>query len=226
MPIDVSTKDCTSLGDAELATMADLAEKSGSGFDLGFLSKQQQDWVLVTDARINGELVGYSFYTLERIGGTPAILMGVLAIRGGVDCASILKAIVADQYRKAVLAFPDEDVLIGCRLTGVHGYELLDNLEDIVPRPGYKPTGEERAWARRLAKRFGAEHRLDDRSFVVTGTGEVEGHIEFSDPTLDGKHASYAYLFETIDHVRKDVLCAFGWVLAEDLALAGRSADE
>ena len=45
-----------------------------------------------------------------------------------------------------------------------------------------RPTGEERAWARRLAKRFGAEARLDDRSFVVAGDGSVAGGLDFVAP--------------------------------------------
>ncbi len=226
MPIDVSTKDCTALGDAELAVMADLSEKSGSGFDLGFLSKQQEDWVLVTDAHIGDELVGYAFYTLERIGGTPAILMGILTIRTGEDSSEILRAIMRDQYRKAVLAFPDEDVLIGCRLISPQGYALLDNLVDVVPRPGYKPTGEERAWARRLAKRFGAEHRLDDRSFILSGSGKVEGYIDFDDPITNGKFDGFKNFFEPLDPTRLDCVCAFGWVMAEDLALVGRVEED
>lgn len=226
MPIQVSTKDTTALGDSELAAMADLAEENQSGFDLGFLSKQQEDWVLVTYAQSDDKIVGYSFYTLERIGGTPAILLGILSIRSGEDCSKILKSIMADQFRKAVLAFPDEDVLIGCRLISPYGYEILDSLEDVVPRPGYKPTGEERAWARRLAKRFGAEHRLDDRSFLLSGEGHAEGHIEFSDPSLNGKHASFDHLFEPINHEKYDSLCAFGWILAEDLASAARPEEE
>ncbi len=226
MPIDVSTKDCTALGDAELAVMADLAEKGGSGFDLGFLSKQQEDWVLITDAHIGDELVGYAFYTLERIGGTPAILMGILTIRNSDDASAILSAIMKDQYRKAVLAFPDEDVLIGCRLVSTHGYALLDNLVDVVPRPGYKPTGEERAWARRLAKRFGAEHRLDDRTFILSGTGKVDGYIDFKDPTLNGKFEAYDDFFKPLDGTRLDSVCAFGWVMAEDLAVVGRVEED
>ncbi|MDA8081712.1 MAG: hypothetical protein M0Z96_08910 [Actinomycetota bacterium] len=226
MPIDVSTKDCTALGDAELAAMADLAEKGGSGFDLGFLSKQQEDWVLVTDAHIGDELVGFAFYTLERIGGTPAIVMGILTIRDGEDGSEILKSMLQDQYRKAVLAFPDEDVLIGCRLISSHGYALLDSLIDVVPRPGYKPTGEERAWARRLAKRFGAEHRLDDRTFVLAGTGRVDGYIDFTDLSLNGKFDEFAKFFEPLDAARFDCVCAFGWVMAEDLALVARVEED
>ena len=38
-------------------------------------------------------------------------------------------------------------------------------LDDVCPRPKYSPNGEERAWGRRLARRFGCDARYDDRSF-------------------------------------------------------------
>jgi len=44
----VSTKDTTALSDAELAEMADLCVDREPNFDIGFLSKQREDWVLVT----------------------------------------------------------------------------------------------------------------------------------------------------------------------------------
>ena len=45
-------------------------------------------------------------------------------------------------------------------------------LTDIVPRPEHTATGEERAWGRRLAKRFGIENGLyDDRKFIAEGDG-------------------------------------------------------
>jgi len=41
----VSTKDTTALSDAELAEMADLCVDREPNFDIGFLSKQREDWV-------------------------------------------------------------------------------------------------------------------------------------------------------------------------------------
>ena len=64
---------------------------------------------------------------------------------------------MGDQFRRAVLAFPDEDVLVGTRFAHASGFEAFKALDDIVPRPDHKATGEERAWGRRLAKRFGVE---------------------------------------------------------------------
>src|SRR6266571_2231204 len=92
----------------------------------------------------------------------------------------VMKAVCADQFRRAVLAFPDEDVLIGTRFIEPGAFQAFKGLEDICPRPGHRASGEERAWSRRLAKRFGAEGRIDDRSFVVTGNGSPTGLFDFS----------------------------------------------
>jgi DHA1 family bicyclomycin/chloramphenicol resistance-like MFS transporter len=78
MAIEVVTKDCTQLSDAELAEMADICAEAPSRFEVGLLSKQVEAWVLVTLARDAG-LKGFSFCTLERIGGTPSVL---IAARG------------------------------------------------------------------------------------------------------------------------------------------------
>ena len=172
MAIQVETKDCTGLGDGELSELADICTDGPAGFDMGLLSKQREEWVLITQARENGKLLGFSFSTLERIGGTPCVLVGLASVRRTAKRDQVLKALVAEELRRAWLAFPDEDVLIGTRLIDPAGFRAFKHLEDIVPRPGHKPSGEERAWGRRLAKRFGAENRVDDRTFVLTGDGD------------------------------------------------------
>jgi hypothetical protein len=218
MAIQVETKDCTALSDAEMGEMADICADGPAGFDIGLLSKQREEWVLVTQARDNGKLFGYSFCTLERIGGTPCLLIGLASVKRHSKRESVLKAMMADQYRRAVLAFPDEDVLIGTRLIDPAGYLAFKGLEDIVPRPDHKATGEERAWGRRLAKRFGAEGRIDDRTFVVTGDGSPEGcldHEALKPEVLDPRISEY---FSGLNRGRGDELIAFGWAMAEDLA--------
>ena len=218
MAISVETKDCTALSDAEMGEMADICADGPAGFDIGLLSKQREEWVLVTQARDNGKLFGYSFCTLERIGGTPCLLVGLASVKRHSKRESVLKAMMTDQYRRAVLAFPDEDVLIGTRLIDASGYLAFRGLEDIVPRPDHKATGEERAWGRRLAKRFGAEGRIDDRTFVVTGDGSPAGcldHEALKPESIDPRIAEY---FTGLDRKRGDELIAFGWAMAEDLA--------
>ena len=96
-----------------------------------------------------------------------------------------------DQFRRAVLAFPDEDVLVGTRFLDAGGFEAFKALDDIVPRPGHKATGEERAWGRRLAKRFGIENGgYDDRSFIANGDGSfpcVLDHESLKPEAIDAR---------------------------------------
>jgi len=220
MPFEVGTKDCTALSDAELAEMADLCVDRAPGFDIGFLSKQCEEWVLVSLAREGNKLRGYSFSTLERIGGTPSLLVGLATTDRTTKAEATLKAIMVDQYRRALLAFPDEDVLLGTRLLGPDGFRAFAKLTDVVPRLDHRPSGEERAWARRLAKRFGAENRLDDRTFVTKGTGSLVGGLDFESPKAPASD-ELAGLFKSVNVARGDRLVAFGWAMAEDLA-AGR----
>jgi hypothetical protein len=89
------------------------------------------------------------FSTLERIGGTPCVLVGLASIKRGAKRDTVLRAMVQDQLRRAVLAFPDEDVLYGTRFTTAAGFEAFRNLNEVVPRPDHRASGEERAWGRR-----------------------------------------------------------------------------
>lgn len=219
MAIKVDTKDCTALSDSELSDMADITAAEGSdpsaGYDAGFLSKTRDEWVLITQANTGGHLAGFSFCTLERIGGTPCVLIGLASVKRIPQREAVLAALIGEQLRRAVLAFPDEDVLVATRLVDPSGYTLFGRMEDVVPRPDHKPTGEERAWARRLAKRFGAEGRVNDRTFMVEGNGEQPGILDYEngapDPELSG-------FFEGIDRERGDSLIVFGWAMAEELA--------
>lgn len=217
MAMEVVTKDCTALSDAELGELADLGIERQPSFDIGFLSKQREEWVLVTLAREGTKLRGYSFCTLERIGGTPSLLIGLAATVRTTKAEQALKAMIGDQYRRALLAFPDEDVLVGTRLLTPDGFRAFTGLQDVVPSPGHKATGEERAWGRRLAKRFGADNRLEDRTFLLAGDGSVAGGLDFvaSKPKDD---PGVAEIFQQVEPARGDRIVAFGWAMAEDLA--------
>jgi hypothetical protein len=218
MTIQVETKDCTALSDAELSEMADICADGPAGYDVGLLSKQREEWVLNSQARESGKLLGFSFCTLERIGGTPCVLIGLASVKRNGKREQVLKAIVGDQLRRAWLAFPDEDVLVGTRLLDPAGYNAYKGLEDIVPRPGHKATGEERAWGRRLAKRFGAEGRIDDRTFVVKGDSSPCGALDHEALKPEGVDAEIKKFFQPLDRKRGDSLVVFGWAMADDLA--------
>jgi len=218
MEFEVETKDCTALSDGELADMADMVADGPAGFDIGLLSKQRDEWVLITQVRDNGALRGFSFCTLERIGGTPCVLWGLASIKRCPERQVIMDSLLADQFRKAVLAFPDEDVLVATRVRNPGAFTAFSGLEDMCPRPGYKVSGEERAWSRRLAKRFGAEGRVDDRTFLVTGDGSPGPVFDYEPEDGSVIDPAVAGLMASVDSSRHDVLIAFGWAMAEDLA--------
>ncbi|HTV12691.1 MAG TPA: hypothetical protein VME20_12610 [Acidimicrobiales bacterium] len=223
MTFDVETKDCTALSDGELAEMADIVTDGPAGLDIGLLSKQRDEWVLVTQVRAEGYLLGFSFCTLERIGGTPCVLWGLVSVKRVPEREAILDALRADQFRKAVLAFPDEDVLVATRVREPGGFVAFSGLEEICPRPGYKPSGEERAWSRRLAKRFGAEGRVDDRTFVVRGDGSASPVFDYEAEDVAEVDGQIVELMGCLDLDKRDVLIAFGWAMSEELAAGFRS---
>lgn len=218
MAIDLETKDCTAISDAELAEMADICVDGPSGYDVGLLSKVREDWVLISQARENGKLHGFAFCTLERIGGTPSLLWGLVSVKRTSKRDAVLKGIIAEQFRRAVLAFPDEDVLVGTRLLDASGFQAFSQLEDIVPRPGHKPTGEERAWSRRLAKRFGVESRINDRTFIVEGVGDTQPGMDIESLKPEAISEDVREFFKEVDTKRGDALIGFGWAMAETLA--------
>lgn len=217
MGMTVTTKDSTALSDAELVEMADLCVDREPNFDIGFLSKQREEWVLVTHAREGAKLRGYSFFTLERIGGTPSLLIGIMLVDRNAKSDQTLKSILHDQFRRALLAFPDEDVLLGSRLITPDGYRAFLGLEDIVPRLGYRPTGEDRAWGRRLAKRFGSEKAIDDKTFIMSVPAGSVGGLDYvsSKGTIPEGAATF---FEDVMADKGQRLVVFGWAMAEALA--------
>ncbi len=217
MALAVVTKDCTQLSDSELAEMADLCAESGAGYEIGTLNKQAEEWVLCTLVHEGNALRGFSFSTLERIGGTPAVLLGMAYVKRHSKRDQILKTLMADNYRRALMAFPDEDVLVGSKFSRPDAFEAYKVLVDQIPRPGHKASGEERAWGRRLAKRFGVDAKYDAQSFIVTGDGSqplVLDHESLKPETLDPEVVKF---FKGVKAKTGDCLITFGWMMAEEL---------
>lgn len=217
MGLDVVTKDCTQLSDAELAEMADLCAEGPVGHEIGTLNKQAEAWVLTTSVREGSALRGFSFSTLERIGGTPAVLLGMAHIKRHSKRDQVLKSIMADNYRRALMAFPDEDVLVGTKFNRPDGFEAFKVLVDVVPRPGHKASGEERAWGRRLAKRFSVDASYDDQTFRVTGDGSVPIVFDHESAKPDSIDPEVAKIFKPLKVSQGDFIIAFGWIMAEEL---------
>lgn len=212
MTIQATTRDCSALGDGELAEMADLTTAT-VGWEAGQLGKQAEEWVLVTTATRQDRLRGFLFVTLERIGGTPAMVVGLGATARDRSSSSVLRAMMADQYHRALMAFPDEDVLVAARVVDVGAMELFDKLSDFCPTAGARVNGEQRAWGRRLSKRFGALD-FDDRTMLASGDGPAlvvdhtpGGKAKLPEPcdALDGGAAP------------DDFVIAWGWAMTEFL---------
>jgi len=223
MAIHVETKDCTALTDADLAELADLPAGGPGGFEIGQLSKAKEEWVLFTTARLDGKLQGYMFSTLERIGGTPCVLLGMVSVRRTSKRDSVLKGLMGEAYHRALMAFPDEDVVVGTRFVSPSGFEAFRALQDIVPRPGHKAVGEERAWGRRLAKRFNIDGTYDEQTFQIKGNGSVTSHFDHESSKPEGIDPQIAALFKGLKPNKGDALIACGWAMAEDLLKLGRS---
>jgi hypothetical protein len=222
MAIAVETKDCTQLSDGELAEMADICADGPSTFEAGLLSKQAEAWVLVTIAREGHNLRAFSFCTLERIGGTPCVLIGCASVKRTSKRDAVLRATMTDQFRRALLAFPDEDVLVGTRLPSADGFEAFKSLDEIVPRPDHTASGEERAWGRRLAKRFGIENgNYGDRDFIAKGDATFPLSFDHESLKPENIDPAIAGLFSSLNAKRGDSLVAFGWAMAESLAKLG-----
>jgi hypothetical protein len=215
MAVEVETKDCTALTDADLDEMASF----GGAFDIGLLSKAKEDWVLCTTARVTDRLAGAMFSTLERIGGTPCVLIGLLSVERSDVGVEVLNGLMNEAYHRALMAFPDEDVVVGSRFVSVAGLEAFSELSELIPRPGHRAVGEERAWGRRLAKRFAVDTNYDEKNFVVSSNGQ-SGFVDV-DTSSTAIDAEAAALFADVPVTKGGVLIVHGWTMAEDLVELG-----
>jgi hypothetical protein len=213
--MDVDVRDSASLKPPELDILSQVLHDSGSPLGDAVLDEQVERFPRVSLVTVDDEVQGFLFGSLERIGGTPCVLWGLGTTRANGGAGKILEAMTTELYRRAAISFPDEDVLVAGRFARPSLYELFGGLQDPVPRPGYKPSGEDRAWGRRLAKRFGCDDRYDDRAFRASGTGRPEPLLDVDLGTPEPKVAE---LLAPVDPERGDSLIAFGWVAAESLA--------
>ena len=216
MPLEVATNDAVALTDADLDELGALE----GAFDIGALSKAREDWVLATTARIDDKLHGFMFSTLERIGGTPCVLIGMLSVRRTSKRDTVLRGLMGEAYHRALMAFPDEDVVVGSRFVTAHGLEAFDKLDEVTPTPGVRAVGEERAWGRRLAKRFGVDSKYDAQSFVAKdGQSGFLDHESSKPEKLDPEVVA---LFDAVNADKGDAMVVYGWTMAEDLVKLGQ----
>jgi hypothetical protein len=211
----VESRDSLSLKPAELDEFGQLLVSVELPLKDDALDDHVERFPLVTRTTADDELHGFLFGSLERIGGTPCILWGLGAIRRGRQARVALDQLVGELYRRAAISFPDEDVLVAGRFAHPSAYALLNQLSDVCPRPKYSPTGEERAWGRRLARRFGCDSRYDDRKFRLKANGASEAVLHASAVKAGGKSA--AEVVGTVRPQKGEAVIAFGWATAEAL---------
>ena len=222
MPVE--SRDSVSLKPAELDEIGQFIQAVGLPIAEEQLDHHVEHFPLVALVYEDEELHGMLFGSLERIGGTPCILWGLGGIRKGRTARPTLEALVGELYRRAAISFPDEDVLVAGRIAHPAAYSLFAQLSDVCPRPKYNPNGEERAWGRRLARRFGCDARYDDRAFRVKKGKGSEFVLDARHVKLGGKAA--ADLVGKVEPTKGEALITYGWAMAEQLAdgLAGPKA--
>lgn len=216
MPLEVTTQDSSALSEAQLEEMLTIE----GAFSAALFAKAKEDWVLCTLARMDGKLHGVTFSTLERIGGTPCVLIGLMTVKRSSKRDAVLKGLMAEAYHRALMAFPDEDVVVGSRFAAADGLEAFKSLTDMIPRNGHRAVGEERAWGRRLAKRFGVESNYDEQTFVVKADGQ-SGFIDHVSSKPEKISADHTALFSAVNAKKGGVLIVHGWTMAESLVKLG-----
>ena len=205
-----------SLKPAELDELGQFVAGIGLPLPDQLLDGHVEQFPLVAVVSEDDELHGFLFGSLERIGGTPCILWGLGATRKGRTARPALEGLVGELYRRAAISFPDEDVLVAGRVAHPAAYSLFTALSDVCPRPKYTPNGEERAWGRRLARRFGCDARYDERAFKLKKGGGSEPVLDARHVKLGGKAA--VDLVGTLNPAKGEALIAYGWAMAEQLA--------
>lgn len=217
MALDVSTNDAAALTDTDLDELASMEE----AFSAGQLSKAKEDWVLITTARFGDSLHGFTFSTLERIGGTPCVLIGLMSVKRSSKRDQVLRGLMNEAYHRALMAFPDEDVVVGCRFVNADGVVALKDLDDVTPSPGNRAVGEERAWGRRLAKRFGIDAKYDANSFI-SKAGAQDGFLDFESTKPESLDADVVEMFSAVPVKKGGAMVVYGWTMAEDLVKLGK----
>jgi hypothetical protein len=133
----------------------------------------------------------------------------------------ILKGLMSEAYHRALMAFPDEDVVVGSRFVSVDALEAFKSLTELIPRPDHRAVGEERAWGKRLARRFGCESTYDEQSFVIKSNGQ-SGFLDFESSKPGKAPADVTALFKSVSAKKSGALVVHGWTMTENLLKLGK----
>lgn len=215
--VKVATRDASALTDADLDEFAAM----GGAFGIGAVSKAKDSWVLATTAYDGKTLAGFMFLTLERLGGTPCVVMGLLSVKRTPKRDVAMKGLMTEAFHRALMAFPDEDVVVGARFIKAEGLEAFAPLTNLIPRPKYNAVGEERAWGRRLARRYAIEPQYDAATFIAK-TNAQSGFIDYEPVKKPKIPADITAMFKGVNVAKGGVIIVHGWTMAEALAKLGK----
>ena len=109
---------------------------------------------------------------------------------------------------------------VGREFVRPDGLEAFKLLTDLIPRPGHRAVGEERAWGRRLAKRFGVDSTYDETSFVVRSNGQ-SGYLDHESLKPEKIAPDVAAMFDAVPAAAGGSIIIYGWTMAEDLLKLG-----
>ena len=91
----------------------------------------------------------------------------------------------------------------------------------MIPRPDHRAVGEERAWGKRLARRFGCESTYDEQSFVIKSNGQ-SGFLDFESSKPGKAPADVTALFKNVSAKKSGALVVHGWTMTENLLKLGK----
>ena len=143
MAIQVETKDCTALTDADLDEMADMGGGAPGAIEIGLLSKAKEDWVLCS-TRPHRRQAARVHVLHARAHRRHAVRAArpASASSGRRKRDAVLKGLMSEAFHRALMAFPDEDVLVGTRLRRPVGLRGLQGAGR--HRPPSRPPGRRR----------------------------------------------------------------------------------
>ena len=217
MALQVHTNDAAALTDTDLDELATI----GGAFDIGVMSKAKEEWVLITTARFDGKLHGFMFSTLERIGGTPCVLIGLLSVkrtsktrngaaradeRGVPPCTDG----VPRRGRRDRLAFRHRR-----RPGGVQGDERRHAEPGIERRRRGAGLGSS---ARQAVRR---RWRYEARSFTVKKGGQ-DGFLDLELPSRPKSNLPCGRCSMTSSANAGAGKIVYGWMMAEELVKLGQ----
>ena len=220
MAIQVETKDARP---SPTPSSTSWPNRMGGAFGIGWpVSKAKEDWVLVTQARIDGSCTGFIVLAPSSASAArPACCIGMLQRAAHGQARHGAAGLMGEAYHRALMAFPDEDVVVGSRFVAPDGLDAFKELDDVMPRPGHRAVGEERAWGRRLAKRFGVEatlRRAERSSSSPTGQSGFLDHESLKPEKIDRRRRGPVRGAST---PAGGSLVVYGWTMAEDLVKLG-----